>query len=153
MSDCLDAKFIRLQFEVPIERSTKDIWHIMINEIDAWWMNDFRALGEGSKVSLVAEVGGQLIESAADGRGLEWYRVQMVTPGRSLYLVGHTAADWGGPITSMLKLEVAQREGHGALVVSDALMGNVSEASADSAERGWKTLFGDGLKAFVERAL
>lgn len=151
MSNLTDARIIKYRFEVPIKRSATDIWTLMIDEIDAWWMNDFRALGEGSKVTLNAAIGGQLIESAADGSSLEWYRVQMVSPGKSLYLVGYMAPDWGGPTTSMLKLAVEDRDNGGALIVSDALSGNVTEASARSAEDGWKTLFGDGLKGFVEK--
>lgn len=151
MSDLTDAKIIKYQFEVPIKRSAADIWATMIDEIDAWWMNDFRALGEDSKVTLNAETGGQLIESAADGSSLEWYRVQMVSPGKTLYLVGYMAPDWGGPTTSMLKLAVEDRDIGSALIVSDALLGNVTEASARSAEEGWKILFKDGLKEFAEK--
>lgn len=151
MSDLTDAKIIKYQFEVPIKRSAADIWALMVDEIDAWWMNDFRALREGSKVTLNAETGGQLIESAVDGSCLEWYRVQMVMPGKSLYLVGYMAPDWGGPTTSMLKLAVESRDDGGALIVSDALLGNVTEASASSAEGGWKMLFEDGLKGFAEK--
>ncbi|MEP3226542.1 MAG: hypothetical protein ABJO01_11245 [Parasphingorhabdus sp.] len=151
MIEITDAKIIKYQFEVPINRSPADIWDVMINKIDAWWMDDFRALGNGSIVTLNAERGGQLIESNADGADLEWYRIQMVSPGQALYLVGYMAPDWGGPTTSMLKLAVEERSDGGALVVSDALLGNVTEASANSAESGWKILFGDGLKNFAER--
>lgn len=150
MSDLTDAKIFKYQFEVPIKRRAADIWALMVDEIDAWWMDDFRALGEGSKVTLKAEVGGQLIESASDGGSLEWYRVQMVSPGKSLYLVGYMAPDWGGPTTSMLKLTVEDRDNGGLLTVSDALLGNVTEASANSAESGWKMLFDDGLKGYAD---
>ncbi len=151
MNDVTDSKIVKYQFEVPIQRSASDIWSLMIDQIDDWWMSDFRALGEGSKVSLSAETGGQLIEIGADGSSLEWYRVQMVSPGKLLYLVGHMAPDWGGPTTSMLKLAVEDRDEGGALIVSDALFGNVTESSAGSAEGGWKTLFGDGLKGYCEK--
>lgn len=151
MSELTDAKIIKYQFEVPIKRSAADIWRLMVDDIDAWWMEDFRALGEGSKVTLDAITGGQLIESAADGGSLEWYRAQMVMPGKLIYLVGYMAPDWGGPTTSMLKLAVEDRDDGGALIVSDALLGNVTEASAQSAEGGWKVLFGEGLKGFAEQ--
>lgn len=150
MIESTDAKIIKFQFEVPIRRSPEDIWALMIHQIDAWWLLDFRALGEGSVVSLKAQTGGQLLETAPDGTCLEWYRVQMAVPEKALYLVGYMAPDWGGPTTSMLKLAVENRDGGGALVVSDALMGNVTEASANGAERGWRTLFEDGLKAVAE---
>jgi len=113
-------------------------------------MQEFRTFGEDSRVTLNAEAGGQLIERASDGRSLEWYRVQMVSPGTALYLGGHVASDWGGPTTSMLKLEVEDRDDGGVLIVSDSLVGNVTEALVSSAESGWKRLFGHGLKGLAE---
>lgn len=153
MYEVSDAKIIKYEFEVPIKRNAKAIWSEMINEIDLWWMSDFRALSEDSKVTFDAKKGGQLLESAKDGSTLEWYRVQMVCPEKSLYLVGNIAPDWGGPTTSMLKLSLEDRDDGGVLIVSDALLGSVTEASAKSAEDGWKRLFVDGLKAHVERKL
>jgi hypothetical protein len=151
MSDLTDAKIIKYQFEVPIRRSAADIWRLMVDDIDAWWMEDFRALGEGSKVTLDATTGGQLLESTVNDGSLEWYRAQMVMPGKLIYLVGYMAPDWGGPTTSMLKLAVEERDDGGALIVSDALLGNITEASAQNAENGWKMLFGEGLKGFAEQ--
>lgn len=151
MIEFADAKIINYQFEVPIQRCASDTWLLMIDQIDDWWMGDFRALGEGSKITLHAEAGGQLIETAADGSALEWYRVQMVVPMKSLYLVGYMAPDWGGPTTSMLKVAIEERGQNCALIVSDALFGNVTEASAGNAEGGWKLLFENGLKGFAEK--
>lgn len=151
MNDITDAKLIKYQFEILIDRSTAEVWALMIDEINDWWPNDFRALDVDSKIELKAEMGGLLTERAKDGSSLEWYRVQMVIPGKSLYLTGYLAPDWGGPTTSMLKLEVEEREVGCALIVSDALLGNVTEISARNAQDGWRTLFGDGLKHFAEK--
>jgi len=150
MNDLIGARIATYRFEVSIARGASDVWTCMTDDIDAWWMTGFRALGADSRVSLSAEAGGQLIERASNGDSLQWYRVQMVSPGRSLHLVGDIAPDWGGPTTSMLKLELEDRARGCALIVSDALVGNVTEASADRAEAGWKKLFGEGLKRFVE---
>lgn len=145
-----DAKIIKYKFEVPIARAPEDVWSLMTANIDAWWMNDFRALGEQSTVSLNPQTGGLLLEETSDGGSLEWYRVQMCTPGAALYLIGYMAPDWGGPTVSMLKLGIEARDQGSALVVSDALMGNVTEASAKSAASGWETLFGDGFKNYAQ---
>ena len=148
--DISDSKIIKYQIEVPIDRPVDTLWALMIEEIDSWWMSDFRALGEGSKVSLDAQVGGMLIESDSNGGSLEWYRVQMAAPPQSLYLVGYLAPDWGGPTTSMLKLAL-DADGDGSkLVISDALTGNVTDKSAGSAMEGWQMLFGEGLKKYAE---
>lgn len=145
-----DAKIIKYKFEVEIARAPKDVWSLMTEKIDAWWMQDFRALGDKSTVSLSPKTGGLLLEETADGASLEWYKVQLCTPGTALYLVGYMAPDWGGPTISMLKLGVEARGQGSALVVSDALMGNVTEASANSAASGWETLFGDGFKNYAQ---
>lgn len=145
-----DSKIIQYQLEVSIAQTPDKVWSIMTDSIDAWWMNDFRALGENSKVSLSPSTGGQLLEESPEAGSLEWYRVQMCTPGVALYLVGYMAPDWGGPTISMLKLGVEAREQGSALIVSDALMGNVTESSAQSAASGWETLFGSGLKDYAE---
>lgn len=50
----------------------------------------------------------------------------------------------------MLKLVVEQRGDGCVLIVSDALLGNVTEKSAKTAESGWKMLFEGGLKALAE---
>ena len=97
-----------------------------------------------------ADKGGALLETSPNGASLEWYRVQMCEPGKSLYLVGYLAPDWGGPTTSMLKLALKAEEDCSILTVSDALLGNVTQNKANSAQDGWKELFGSGLKGCVE---
>jgi uncharacterized protein YndB with AHSA1/START domain len=145
-----DSKIIKYQFEVNIARAPGEVWPLMTEKIDAWWMNDFRALGEDSTVSLSPRTGGLLLEKSPGGGTLEWYKVQMCTPGAALYLVGYMAPDWGGPTISMLKLGLEEREQGSALIVSDALMGNVTESSAKSAASGWETLFGGGFKDYAQ---
>ena len=146
-----DARIFKYHFDVPIGRDSKSVWSLMTNAINDWWMPDFRALGENSVVTLDAKTGGVLVEKGPDDESLEWYRVQMCTPGKSLHMTGYMAPDWGGPTITMLKLALEPDGDHTILKVSDALLGNVTEAGAKSAESGWNTLFRDGLKAHAER--
>ncbi len=145
------ARIYKYEFEVPIKRSAGKVWSLMTDEVNSWWMNDFRALGEKSTMTLDAQTGGLLVERNENGESLEWYRVQMCQPEKALYLNGYLAPDWGGPTLSMLKLAL-EVEGDACLLnVSDALMGNVTEASAKSAQSGWEMMFRDGLGRFAER--
>ncbi len=148
--EMLDSKIFKYGFDVPINQKADKLWSNLIEHIDAWWMNDFRALGEGSKVSLSLGENGVLVEKGTNGETLEWYRVQMCVPGKSIYLVGHVAPDWGGPTTSMLKLEIIEEDGGCRLAVSDALLGNVSKSKAEGAEDGWKQMF-TAFKAYCEQ--
>ncbi len=145
-----DSRIFKYQFEMAIKREVDAVWSLMTDGINDWWMTDFRALGAGSVMSLRAEMGGRLVETGENHESLEWYRVQMCTPGKSIYLVGYMAPDWGGPTVSMLKLALESKDGAALLTVSDALMGNITESSVKSAQSGWEMMFHDGLKAHAE---
>lgn len=150
-TDLLPTSILKYAFAVDIDRPAEAVWDVMVSRINEWWMQDYRALGEGSSMSLSAVAGGSLLETLPNGTCLEWYRVQMNVPGAALYLVGYMAPDWGGPSTSMLKLEMeAIDETSSRLKVSDAIMGNVTKKSAGQAETGWKEIFGMGLKGVAE---
>jgi uncharacterized protein YndB with AHSA1/START domain len=146
------AQIGQFELEVDLEAPVERVWTALTEEIDSWWLPDFRATGEGSVVRLDARTGGALVETSPDGVELVWYTVQMVRPGSTLYLVGHTARDWGGPSVSMLKLSLTARPGGSRLSISDSIVGQVSEAQLASVEGGWKNLFGDGLGSYLQSA-
>lgn len=144
------AQIRQFELEIAISASEHRVWQALTEETNAWWLADFRALGEGSAVTFDAKPGGHLVENTADGGALVWYTVQMVQPGSALYLVGHTAPDWGGPTLSMLKLSLEASADGCTLRVSDSLVGRVSEQQASSLKSGWAQLFGQGLKNHAE---
>lgn len=146
-----ETQAVRYELEIAIEAPRETVWRALTEETDAWWLPDFHMVGPGSVVTLDARAGGDLVERREDGGSLLWYTVQMCVPGESLHLVGHLAPAWGGPATTMLALVLEERSGATVLRVSDALFGNVSEASASSLQEGWTQLFGEGLKAHAER--
>jgi uncharacterized protein YndB with AHSA1/START domain len=144
------AQIARYELEIPIHASPETLWKALTESIDAWWLPDFRTLGPDSKVTFDPRAGGTLTENAPSGQGLVWFTVQMVVPGSAVYLVGHLAPEWGGPTTSMLKLGVEARGTGSVLIVSDSLVGNVSEQSAAAQAEGWQQLFGEGLRSLAE---
>lgn len=144
------AQIARYELEVVIEAARSAVWDALTAGTNLWWLPAFHMTGEGSVVSFDPRAGGQLIERHPGGASLLWYTVHMATPGESLHLVGHVAPDWGGPATSMLRLQLVERGAATALEVSDALYGRVSAEQAASLRAGWTELFTDGLKRHVE---
>ncbi len=144
------STILQYSFQIPISAPLERVWQSLSEDINAWWMTDYRVFGESSRVTLSADTGGVLLETGDDGSSLEWYRVQMCVPGKSLHLVGYLAPDWGGPTLSMLSLTLQPVESGCVLTVADALSGNTSEKAAQSAEAGWKQLFDQGFRAHVE---
>ncbi len=148
-SDSTHARIAQYQLAIDIDAPRKRVWELLTQDTNAWWLPSFRML-EDSEVTFQAEAGGQLIEKRADGASLLWYTVHMVVPGKSLHLVGQSFPEWGGPVTTMLRLTLVERDGGCTLDVSDALTGSTSEEQVASLSGGWKQLFGDGLKAHAE---
>lgn len=145
-----EARTLVYEFEVEIAATATRVWEALTRETNDWWLADFHMVGPDSVVSLDARAGGQLIERQAEGGSLLWYTVTLCDPGKSLYLVGHIAPDWGGPATTMLALKLVARNDMTVLQVQDAILGRVNEASAATLEAGWKQLFTEGLKAHLE---
>lgn len=137
--------------EISMQATRESVWTALTDEVNAWWLPDFHMVGPDSVVSFEGHAGGTLVERRADGGSLLWYTVQMAMPNEALHLVGHVGPDWGGPTTSMLSLTLETRGDETALIVRDALYGHFTQASAEAQEAGWRQLFTDGLKTYVER--
>jgi uncharacterized protein YndB with AHSA1/START domain len=144
------AGYARHELEVIIEAPRERVWKALTTQIDAWWLPSFHMVGPGSVVSLRAEAGGHLVERVEGGGSLLWGTVQMVVPGESLYLVGFSHPEWGGPATTLLRFTLADRERGTAVTLSESLHGRISEDNLASLREGWRDLLGAGLKKFVE---
>ena len=143
------AKIFNIEFDTYISSSANQVWNLLAFGINEWWMQDFRAIPD-STVSLDLRAGGMLMESGTNGQLLEWYKIQMIVPGESVYLIGHLAPDWGGPTISMLKLSLKSKGNGCVLSVSDSLLGNIDDAKATTIDEGWQLLFGTSLKKYSE---
>jgi hypothetical protein len=144
------AHIAQYEFSIPIEASTSQVWRALADQIDSWWLSNFRMLGEASRVDLEPRAGGRLFEYS-HGAELLWYTVIAIDFGKSIDFAGYCTAKYGGPVTTMLSLEVASiSERIACLNVSDSLFGHVTDESVRCVQEGWKNLFTHGLKKFVE---
>ena len=143
----------QFDLEIEIAASCAKVWNAIFEETNTWWLPDFHVAGPNSTVTFDSQPGGRgIYEEAPDGTALQWFVVQMIVPREfKVYLVGNVAPEWGGPTTSNLKLALVEKGGGCVLRVSDARYGNIDEAHVESSKDGWKALFTDGLKAFVEK--
>jgi uncharacterized protein YndB with AHSA1/START domain len=145
--------WLQYELEFAVAAPPAIVWRALLEETQAWWLPDFRMVGTDSVVTFDPRAGGRgLVEELPGGGSLLWYTVHMHQPEQhQIWLVGQIASDFGGPATSMLKL-AAEPAGKSAtrLVLTDALLGNVSDAMARSLRDGWTQLFDQGLRQHVE---
>lgn len=144
-----DARAVQYEFEVELNASPERAWKALTGQLSSWWLPDFHMLGTDSIVSLEPVPGGRLFEQCGD-KGLLWYTVLAIAPCESMSLAGYCTAEFGGPCSTLLSVRLTEDGTGTRLTVTDALYGRVSDEQASSLKSGWKQLFGDGLKKFVE---
>jgi uncharacterized protein YndB with AHSA1/START domain len=149
LADAVGVSTVALDWDIraPVQR----VWAAFFTAVDQWWPDGHRALGD-SVMTLREEVGAGLIEAARDGSTLLWYSVTAIQPLRSIDLVGHLAARYGGPGTSHLHIELApgSEEGITTLRMTDSMVGATKGDVRSTLAQGWQAIFGEGLVAHLE---
>jgi len=141
-----------IEIEITINAPREEVWRVMFEKIDQWWIADFRVVGQNSKVTFDSKAGGNgILEKSDDGGWLQWYEVQMYLPADfKVYLFGNVAPEWGGPSTSNLMIALEESDSGCVFKLSDARHGSVDAGQSKCCEDGWRQLFTDGLKKYVE---
>jgi uncharacterized protein YndB with AHSA1/START domain len=145
------AGVVTIDLEIPIRATRERVWSGLTEHPQRWWPADHRVLGPGGRMRLEVRPGGRFYEEDDAGGGLLWYTVLAVEPLASLTLVGHLAPPWGGPATSLLRLELEARGAETLLRVKDSIFGAVDEGFRASTHDGWRSILADGLARHVER--
>jgi hypothetical protein len=146
------AGVVTVDLEIPIRAARERVWAGLTREPGAWWPVEHRVLGAKSRLLLEVRPGGRLYEEDSSGGGLLWYTVLAVVPLDSLTLVGHLAPPWGGPATSLLRLELETRGAHTVLRVKDSIFGLVDAAFGASTHEGWRSILEAGLARHLENS-
>ena len=146
-----ETRSIQIEMEIRIDASKEKVWTAFVEEMDGWWLPDFRVTGDPKAVVFENKVGGRLYEDEGDGQGLLWFTILSLKHAESMHLSGQICPPFGGPATTILYLQF-EDDGHGAMVlkVTNSLFGCVDESSAGPIREGWQYLFGQGLKSHVE---
>jgi DNA-binding transcriptional ArsR family regulator len=153
MTDPKQTGAVDIALEWPIGASVQRVWEALFQRPDTWWPSEHRALGPDSVMTFEARIGAALREERG-GQGLAWYSVMAIEPQRSVDLVGHLAARYGGPATSLLHLELVpgEREGSSLLKLTDSIYGRIGPDFQASTASGWESIIGAGLVAEAEKA-
>ncbi len=140
-----------LALEWPVAASIQRAWEAFFGEPDRWWPAELRATGPGAVMRFEARLDGQLREENPGGGGVLWYRVFGLDPMRSVDLIGHLAARYGGPAASMLHVEWAPGETDGSclLKLTDSIVGRIGPGMRQSVSSGWQSIIGEGLVAHL----
>ena len=139
----------RVELEIPINADRETVWKGLTEEIGEWWPQEF-FITEKSRFTLEPRLGGYMFEDAGDGTGAIWFQVRGIIPFQRLYLEGHIAPPYGGPATSLVTITLEEKEGGTLFKLSDSLFGVIPPDRTSSMDEGWKQIFEQGLKKYLE---
>jgi uncharacterized protein YndB with AHSA1/START domain len=142
------AALEQVEMEVTIHGSTERVWEALVEETTCWWSKEFYSSQKTKGFHIEPKLGGKMYEDLGDGAGVIWYEVFAINPPHSLDLKGYLAVPYG-PAFSLLHLELKANGKETVLTLSDSTIG-VSTDGGKSKLNGWRQLFEDGLKTYVE---
>jgi len=140
-----------LELEIAIEAAPAQVWKAFTNEIDEWWLPDFRVTGSPRGVVFESQVGGRVYEDQGDGQGLLWFHVLSLAEPASMHLAGQICPPFGGPATTQLYVTLEESASGTLLKITNALVGNIDESTVETTREGWRMLFEQGLRQWVEK--
>jgi uncharacterized protein YndB with AHSA1/START domain len=125
------------------------VWRGFTRDIHAWWPKDFFATTAPQRMILELKPGGRLYEDAGGGDGLVWYHVIAIEAPVAITFSGFIAPPFGGPATSLLRIAFSARsKSVTTMEIVDSTFGCVEESAT---AEGWKLIFEDGFKEWLER--
>ncbi|MEQ8715958.1 MAG: helix-turn-helix domain-containing protein [Cyclobacteriaceae bacterium] len=144
------SQVTRIQMEISINASIEHTWQSMINDIGLWWRKDFYTSPKTKEFILEARPGGKMYEDYGNNEGLVWAEVIILDSPNILELKSHLSPAYGGPVFSFLRLALESSDEGTTLKLSDVGVGTMSDEAVKQAEAGWRMLFEDGFKSYVE---
>lgn len=143
------AASVEVKVELTVHASQKRVWDALVHETTHWWPKSFYSSEKTKRFAIEPRLGGRVFEDCGGGEGFTWYTVHGVESPRSLALVGFMGAPFGGPMASLLRIDLsAAGPEETRLEITDGAFGQVDGADLGA---GWREVFDDGLRAYVER--
>lgn len=146
----MPASAARLELEVLIEAPKEKVWTTLSTDFDGWWASGLRCVSPDSRMKADLRAGGTVVEEDDSGAGILWFHVIQVSPGDSVNLAGAIAPPWGGPLGAFLHIQLEEEGSNTRVKVTNSMHGHVDESSLPEIEGGWRYLFEEGLKPYVE---
>ena len=138
---------VQVDVQIPVKKPRTTVWTSLFEQTTAWWPSDYYATTHPSRMVFEPILGGRLYEEAERGSGLLWYTVIAIEPPLSINLAGHIAPPFGGPATSLLRIDLESTSETTSLIrISDSVFGCIDTNTKPRIAEGWLTVFSSAKK-------
>ena len=141
---------LEVKVEVTINADINIVWKCLINETTNWWSKDFYTNPKTKGFHIDSRIGGRVFEDFGNGEGLSWAEIIGLDSPNSILMKGFLAPDFGGPAISYISIQLSSNGTGTNFKLTDTLFGAVNEGSASQIEAGWRMIYEEAFKTYVE---
>lgn len=140
------------ELEVEMKATPAQAWKALTTDVNKWWRKDFYTSPRTKKFIFEPKLGGRMYEDYGKDEGLTWYTVIAIDAPNMVLLQGLLSADYGGPAMTMVKICLEEtKKKTTVLQLSEHVFGAISPELKGQLEAGWKMLFAEAMKSYVEK--
>src|SRR5262245_43751271 len=143
------SPFVRVELEIRIDAPRERVWKALIEDTTLWWPRSFYT-GPAKGFHIEPRLGGRVYEDWGNQTGVVWYTVFAINPNTSIDLHGAMGVPYG-PAFTLLHLELESDGTETILKLSDSTLGDSGGGCDATKEDGWRQVFAEGLKRYVEQ--
>lgn len=144
------TRTINISLEIPIMAKIDIVWHCLLQDVNLWWRKDFYTSSRTKEFIIEPKVGGRMYEDYGNNEGLLWAEVIVIDSPNVIEFKGHLSPQFGGPAMSFMKLSLQENGETTILSLSDTVFGDVNDNTKKELSSGWKMLYEDTFKKYVE---
>lgn len=131
----------RIEVHTDIELDCPHAWEYYFNQINGWWPKEYHTSPKTKRFIIETIIGGKAFEDFGEGQGLIWGDVIAVDYPHTLQMRGNLTKEFGGPVVTFEKISFVQQGPDATRVTYTCdFVGEVSDSSINSLEKGWKDL-------------
>jgi DNA-binding transcriptional ArsR family regulator len=143
------ARIERVELEIEIAAPRKRVWNALVKETTFWWPKNFYTWPKTKGFHMEPKLGGRVYEDWGNGNGLVWAVIHGVRAPEYLDMHGVMSPPYG-PAHTILRLDLEEKGASTLLKLSDSTIGKVGACGDAGKEAGWKELYADNFKRYVE---
>ena len=135
MNDHAPALDLDIRQVIDLPASPAQVFDALTRGVDRWWGRPYRQTGDGGVITLVPEIGANMVEAGDDGHAVIWGRVEEVKRPERLYLAGRFGIR--GAVAGRVHFDLAPLEGGGCrLTLLHQAVGAIPEETRTGFDAG-----------------
>jgi len=146
-----EVRAFQIEQEVTIAAPPARVFDALTKEVSAWWGRPHMYAEDARDIILEPRVGGRFYEDWGNGEGALYAIVTIARRPEWLRMSG--SMGMRGAVAGVIEITLTPKGAGTVVRLSHRVVGEVTEETESGYREGWRGLFAERLKAFVEKGV